>query len=131
MTNEQLIEKALLFRKNAYAPLTGVQVGAALLTKSGECISGVNVESDSGIVHICAERAAIVNAISQGLTKFSKIAVAADFANPIPPCGFCRQALLEFAPDIEIIMTNLHGAVKTATIRELMPLAYTIEDRAD
>ncbi len=124
-----LLAAARAVREHAQAPLTGVQVGAALLTKDGTIITGCNVESASGIIHTCAERAAIYAAIAAGHREFTAIAVISDFPKPIPPCGFCRQALLEFAPDAAVIMATLDGQTKQATILALMPQAYRIEDR--
>lgn len=128
---KQLLEAATLARGRALAPLTGVQVGAALLAPDGAIILGCNVESPSGIVHACAEHTAIFAGVAAGYRHFTRCAVVGDFARPIPPCGYCRQALLEFAPDAEILMANVSGLTECTTVRALMPHAYSITDRAD
>lgn len=128
-THDPLLVVALAARANAVATYSGVKVGAALQTRDGAVIAGANVESPSLIFCICAERAALVAALSAGHREFVRVAVVSDFPEPIPPCGCCRQALLEFAPGIEILMATVSGKTRTATIADLMPLAYRIEDR--
>lgn len=128
-TQDPLLVVALAARENAVATSSGVKVGAALQTADGAMIAGANVESPSLIFHICAERTALVAALSAGHREFVRIAVVSDFPEPIPPCGYCRQALLEFAPDIEILMATVSGKTRTAKIADLLPLAYRIEDR--
>lgn len=128
-TTTALITAARAVREHAHAPLTGVKVGAALEATDGTIITGCNVESPTAIVHICAERAAIVKAISEGHRQFKRIAMIGDFHSPIPPCGYCRQALQEFAPDIEVIMATIDGKIQTAKLTDLNPMAYRIDDR--
>lgn len=126
----ELLVAAEAARANAMAPLTGVRVGAALRTANGVIIPGCNIESPSAIFGCCAERTALFTALAAGHRQFTHVAVMSDFPKPIPPCGFCRQALLEFAPDLEVIMAALNGQVTRARIADLVPLAYRIEDRA-
>jgi cytidine deaminase len=128
---DPLVQAALEVREHAQAALTGVKVGAALQAADGTIFAGCNVESRSGIVHVCAERNALWHAISQGYQEFAKIAVVGDFQAPIPPCGYCRQALLEYAPQIEILMATTAGQTATTNIADLMPFAYNIDNRAD
>lgn len=126
---QEIIEAATQARANAHAPLTNVKVGAALRTTDGTIITGCNIESPSAIINCCAERTALFTALAAGHRTFTHIAVISDFPKPIPPCGCCRQALLEFAPDIEVIMATVSGQTTRATISDLVPLAYRIEDR--
>lgn len=126
---KELIAAATAVRRNAVAPLTGVQVGAALRTTDGTIITGCNIESPSAIINCCAERTALFTALAAGHRTFTHIAVISDFPKPIPPCGCCRQALLEFAPDVEVIMATVDGQTTRATINDLVPLAYRIADR--
>lgn len=126
---QELINAATQARANAHAPLTNVKVGAALRTTDGTIITGCNIESPSAIINCCAERTALFAALAAGHRTFTHIAVISDFPKPIPPCGCCRQALLEFAPDIEVIMATVGGQTTRATISDLVPLAYRIEDR--
>jgi cytidine deaminase len=125
-----LIERAKAVREHAFAPLTGVKVGAILRAKDGTEFPGCNIESPSGIFHTCAERTALVTALCAGHREFSHVVVVGDFHAPIPPCGYCRQALLEFAPGLRVIMATLSGESREALLEDLMPLAYSIKDRA-
>lgn len=130
-TDEQLIAAARAVREHAYAPLTGVKVGAALATADGTIVTGCNVESPSAIFNLCAERTAVVKALADGHCKFMRIAVIGDFTSPISPCGFCRQVLHEFAPDLTVVMATVAGQTRTVRLADLIPLAYRIQDRED
>jgi cytidine deaminase len=123
-TDKKLIESAISARENAHAPYSNFKVGAALLSESGEIITGCNVENATYGLTICAERTAIFKAISDGKNKFEKIAVVADTENLTPPCGACRQIIWEFCGDIEIILANLKGKTETFQMRELFPNAF-------
>ncbi|MBI2343738.1 MAG: cytidine deaminase [Deltaproteobacteria bacterium] len=129
--SDPLFRAALAVRDHAIALHSGVKVGAALETADGAIVTGCNVESPSIIVHICAERAALIAALGAGHRTFHRIAVVGDFRHPIPPCGFCRQALVEFAPDLLVTMATVAGASETLPLRDLLPRAYDIRDRAD
>lgn len=78
-------------RNNSYSPYSKFRVGAAILTETGEIISGSNIENVSIGATICAERTAMVKAVSSGILKFRAIGVASDQAGPCSPCGICRQ----------------------------------------
>ena len=104
---------------------TGFHVGAALLTKSGEIVTGCNVELHTTISSICAERTAMVKAVSMGHTEFRAIAVVSDAEKPISPCAFCRQYLVDFDPEILVIMAGADGSeVVEMTAAELLPMAF-------
>jgi cytidine deaminase len=120
-TGELLLEAARAARVNAHAPYSGFQVGAALEMVDGQIITGCNVENATYGLTICAERVAVVKAISEGHRHFARIAIVADTLQPTPPCGACRQILWEFGGDLEVILGNL--AVETARHRlaELLP----------
>lgn len=125
-----LLKAASDARLKAHTPLSGVQVGAALETPDGTIIQGCNIESVIPILSSCAERTAIISALAQGHHDIRRIAVIADFKSPIPPCGACRQFILEFAPNAEIIIGNLKGQERTfKSVLELLPEPYSIEDR--
>jgi len=117
---DKLIAEAKRARERAYAPYSNFKVGAAVLTADGKVFSGCNVENSSYGLSICAERAAIFNAVSEGYKKFTKIAVVTDTKPPSSPCGACRQVIFEFGDDIEVIMANLKGEVKINRIDELL-----------
>lgn len=121
--NKDLIEKALEARGRAYAPYSKYFVGAALLTADGTIIQGCNVENASYGVTICAERAAVVSAISQGKRDLVAIAVATKDGGS--PCGGCRQALNEFNPQMKVITVNEKGEVTgQTTLQNLLPNAF-------
>ena len=119
-----LIEASLAARLHAHAPYSHFMVGAALEDIDGRLHTGCNVENATYGLSVCAERVAILKAISEGARKFVRIAIAADSASLTPPCGACRQILWEFCGDIEIILTNLHGATETLRLSGLYPRAF-------
>jgi len=128
MTNEQLIELAKEAREKACVDLSGFKVGAALLDKSGEVILGCNIEDPSGIgvTNICAERCALVKALSEGYRDFIKIAVVGGVDELIfcAPCGACRQYLNSWCPKIKVILREDDGTIKEYDMRELLPYSF-------
>ena len=102
---QELISLANQVRSNAYTPYSNYKVGAALLTKSGKIFTGVNVENAAYPATICAERAAVFNAVSAGEREFEAIAVVT--RNGGTPCGSCRQVLSEFGLDIEAFLCQV------------------------
>jgi len=124
---QQLVNQAIQVRLRAYAPYSNYQVGAALLTKSGEIFTGVNVENAAYGETICAERSAVVSAVSAGERQFAAIAVATH--NGGTPCGSCRQVLSEFGLDIEVLLADEQGnLLQQTTVRELLPGAFQGRD---
>ncbi|KAF8835744.1 cytidine deaminase [Paxillus ammoniavirescens] len=104
-TREALIKAAIQAKEYAYVPYSKFRVGAALLCEDGTMIKGANVENASYGGTICAERTAIVKAVSEGIKRFSAIAVSTDVPVPISPCGICRQVIREFCHlDIPILL---------------------------
>lgn len=129
MTDEfvPLVEAACAARLNSHSPYSSFRVGAALLGRSGSIYRGTNVENASIGLSICAERAAICQAVAAGEKEFAAIAVCADGAEPTLPCGACRQVLLEFAPDLIVLVAGDGGAqgkVRQFSLRELIPHAF-------
>lgn len=121
---KKLIDMAAEARFNART-FTGFHVGAALLTKNGEIVTGCNVELHTTLSSICAERTAMVKAVSMGHTAFEAIAVVSDAEKPISPCAFCRQYLVDFDPEILVIMAGADGSeVVEMTAAELLPMAF-------
>lgn len=131
---DPLIAAAKAARERAFAPYSHFQVGAALEADDGTIVAGCNVESASYGLTICAERVALVKGVSEGKTRFCRVAVVTDAESLTPPCGACRQLLWEFAPDAEVVLANLRGAMACHTMRELLPHAFDatqlIEDRS-
>ena len=123
---DKLIAEAKMAREKAYAPYSNFKVGAAVLTSNGKIFSGCNIENSSYGLSICAERAAIFNAVSSGYKKFTKIVVVTDSEPPSSPCGACRQVIFEFGDDIEVIMANLKGDVKIEKIDKLLKDGFKI-----
>jgi len=124
MEDKKLIQKAAEARKKAYAPYSKFKVGAALLTKKGKVYTGANVENSSYGLSMCAERVALFDAVSSGEKEFSRLVIVANTRNPITPCGACRQILLEFCDDLEIISATIKGKAKGFTLKELYPFPF-------
>ncbi len=122
-----LVELAREARERAHAKYSHFKVGAAL-EADGEVYSGSNVESSSYGLSICAERVALTKALSEGAENITRIAVIADTEEPVSPCGACRQLLLDYAPEAEVIMANLAGETKTMKVRDLLPLGFSDKD---
>ncbi|MEO6213905.1 MAG: cytidine deaminase [Vicinamibacterales bacterium] len=119
-----LIEAARGARLRAHAEYSGFKVGAALEGTDGVVISGCNIENATYGLTLCAERVALVKALSDGHTTFTRIAVVADTDAPTPPCGPCRQLLWEYCGDVEIIMANLHGPTARLQLSALLPMPF-------
>ncbi|MBI3585124.1 MAG: cytidine deaminase [Nitrospinae bacterium] len=126
---DKLIAEAKMAREKAYAPYSNFKVGAAVLTTDGKIFTGCNVENSSYGLTICAERAAIFNAVSSGYKKFTKIAVVTDSEPSASPCGACRQVMFEFGDDIEVIMANLKGDIKIMKINELLKDGFRLSKK--
>jgi len=124
MKEKVLIEKAKKARLRAYAPYSKSKVGAALLAKSGKVYTGANVENASLGLTVCAERSALLKAVTNGEKNLVKIAVVADKDEPVTPCGACRQVLSEFVSDLRIICVNLEGKIKRYNLKKLLPDAF-------
>lgn len=132
MTNGELIDLAIEARKNAISP-TEYYVGAALLTSSGKVYTGCNLGTEDGIFNICAERVAICKMLSEGEKSFTKIAVVGGPEDKLiytTPCGVCRQLIMTFGKDIEVVMgyTNENGEIeeKIMKISELLPGGFSM-----
>jgi homotetrameric cytidine deaminase len=124
-----LLDSARQAALHAYAPYSGFRVGAALRLTSGEIVTGANVENVSYGLTICAERSALVRAVSQFGPEIRVEAVAIANLNdaPSPPCGACRQVLAEFIlPDAPVVFPAADGD-RTMTFRELLPLAFEMK----
>jgi len=121
-----LFERAMGVRQWAYAPYSNYHVGAALLASSGKFYDGCNVENAAYGSSICAERTALVKAVSEGERQFEAVAVVTD--NGGSPCGSCRQMLAEFGLDIKVFLLDGMGNISSeTTLRDLLPDAFTPE----
>ncbi len=121
---DPLAAAALQARENAHAPYSNFRVGAALEDSEGHVHTGCNVENATYGLTVCAERVAVLKAMSEGVRSFRRIAVAADTGTLTPPCGACRQILWEFCGDIEVVLVNPHGKTETLQLKALFPRAY-------
>lgn len=124
MTEFELVQKALDMRHYAYAPYSQFRVGAALESIDGQVFTGCNVESAAYGSTICAERTALVKAVSEGVTKFRRIAIAGDSEDYCWPCGACRQMLREFGTALEVLVVNRNGDYQKLTLEELLPHSF-------
>jgi len=122
---KELAETARKAKEYAHAPFSNFRVGAALLTKDGKIITGCNIENSSFGLTICAERTAIFKAYSEGAHEFSAIAIVSDDSEHTPPCGACRQVLIDLAGDIDVVMINSKNKLKIISLNSLIPLAFT------
>jgi cytidine deaminase len=123
---DPLLEAALQVRENAHAPFSNFRVGAALEAEDGRVHTGCNVENATYGLTVCAERVAVLKAVSEGSSTFRRIAIAADTGTLTPPCGACRQILWEFCGDIEVILTNLEGKTESFRMRDLFPRPFDV-----
>lgn len=124
---EAMRRAALEAMERAYAPYSGFRVGAALLTGDGTIVSGANVENASYGAVICAERSALAAAVSGGARAFRGIVVATEAEAPSPPCGICRQALVEFGPRLPVRSVTRGGREARWSMAELLPEPFTPE----
>ena len=121
---EALIAAARQTRENAHAAYSNFRVGAALRATSGRIFGGCNVENATYGLTVCAERVAILKAISEGERGFDAIAVVTDAPSLTPPCGACRQLIWEFCGDVPVVLANLAGKVETVPMRDLFPRPF-------
>lgn len=118
-------ERALAAMDRAYAPYSKFLVGAALLGSDGSIVEGCNVENAAFPSGTCAERAALGTAVTRGVRAFRAIVIASSGETPAPPCGMCRQALVEFSPELEVISITRTGTEARWRLSELLPHAFT------
>ncbi|MCU0496142.1 MAG: cytidine deaminase [Anaerolineae bacterium] len=117
------IEAAIQAAQHAYAPYSSYQVGAALVTLDGTVFTGCNVENAAYPMCICAERTALVKAVSEGQRQFGVLVVATRDGGS--PCGMCRQMLYEFAPELEVVIVDFTGHVHhQIALNQLLTLGF-------
>ena len=132
MDNIELINLAIEAKKKAHVPFSHYKVGAALLTEDGKVYKGCNVECSSYGMTICAERCALVKAVSEGDTKFVKIAVVGGNEDELvytTPCGACRQFLNDFNKDLDIVLGYEENGIisyKEFKLSELLPESFNM-----
>ncbi|NLG23722.1 MAG: cytidine deaminase [Clostridiales bacterium] len=123
MSDDRLFELACRAMERAYAPYSNFKVGACLLTGDGRTFTGANIENASYGATICAERAAIARAVSDGATGFVAVAVAAE-RGAAWPCGICRQVLNEFSRDMRVLVGRAGEGYRAMALSALLPESF-------
>ena len=131
VSDEALLRAALQARERSYCPYSRFAVGAALLAASGGIYTGANVENAAYGLSMCAERVALFRAVAAGERSFLKLAVVGGPAGrapeaPCPPCGACRQALFEFAPELLVLLGTAQGVRKRLPLKALLPEPFEL-----
>ncbi len=125
MTRDDLVKTAFAMLERAYVPYSGFPVGAALLCKDGSVFTGCNVENAAYGSTICAERTALVKAISEGhRDDWDALAVVGRSEDYCWPCGSCRQMLYEFCPELTVLVARGDGDYVTLPLKQLLPYGF-------
>lgn len=125
MTDQELVKQAFAMLERSYCPYSGFPVGAALLCENGEVYTGCNVENAAYGSSICAERTALLKAVSEGhRDDFTRLAVVGNSRDYCWPCGACRQMLYEFAPGLTLLVARADGEFVKLPLSELLPHGF-------
>ncbi len=125
MTDQELVQKAIEMQKFSYVPYSHFPVGAALLCEDGRVFTGCNVENAAYGSTICAERTALLKAVSEGCrTGWTAIAIAGTGSDYCWPCGACRQMLYEFAPNLRVLAARGDGSFVEMELAQLLPRGF-------
>ena len=125
MTERELVDLAFSMLERSYVPYSHFPVGAALECADGSVFTGCNVENSAYGDTICAERTAVVKAVSEGhRDDFTRLAVVGNSTEPCWPCGACRQMLYEFAPELTLLVARMDHSFVKLTLGELMPHGF-------
>lgn len=131
MNKQELCNVAITATDKSYSPYSGCKVGAALLSADGQVFTGCNIENASFSPTICAERTAFAKAVSEGVTKFSAIAIAAKKDGKLStftPCGVCRQVMSEFCDaDFKVLVVTGENTFEEYTLAELLPASFKLD----
>lgn len=124
MDEQQILNLLKETKKQALAKYSNFHVSAVLMTEDQHAVTGINIESSSYGLTICAERVALFKALSEGYRKFDRLYIMSDLREPCPPCGACRQMLIDYAPNIRVIMYSSDGKKEEASLKDLLPNAF-------
>ena len=124
MSDQELLELARKAAENSYSPYSHFPVGAALECADGTIFTGCNVENAAYGDTICAERTALVKAVSEGQRSFTRIAIYGEGQGYCMPCGSCRQALAEFSPEMEVLCAKAGGSYVSYPLTRLLPYTF-------
>ncbi len=124
MTDQALVDLAFTMLERSYVPYSKFPVGAALLCADGTVFTGCNIENAAYGPTICAERTALVKAVSEGYRAFTTLAVVGKSTDYCWPCGVCRQMLYEFAPDLTVLVARGDGDYVKLPLKELLPHGF-------
>lgn len=120
-----LLESARALLSRSAAPYSRFRVAALIESADGATHPGVNVESASYGLSMCAERNALFGALARGVTRFRRLALVSETMRPVLPCGACRQVLLEHAPDLTLLVEGAGGSPEEIALAELLPRPFT------
>lgn len=125
LTQKELAQKAIEAKSKSIANYSNFHVGSALQTSDGKIYLGANIESPTYHLTICAERTAVFQAVLNGERDFKSIAIASDAEDYCPPCGACRQVLLDLCgKELEVVMINKKGETTSFQLKELIPFSF-------
>ncbi|MBN1822877.1 MAG: cytidine deaminase [Endomicrobiales bacterium] len=124
---EKLVNSAKAALKNAYSPYSKFKVGAAVLTGEGRIFTGANVENGSFGLTCCAERVAIYKAVSEGYGRIKAVAIVSSGKGFVTPCGACRQVIVEFNENADVVLVSRGGRTKTLKASGLLPKRFSFK----
>lgn len=127
MNEKKLIKEAILARKYSFSPYSGFKVGSAVLTSNNNIFRGTNIECSSFSLTICAERVAIIKAISEGEKKIKTIAISTDTEDFKFPCGACLQFIADFSINPDIFIINSEGKFIKYKLKDLLPKKFSLK----
>lgn len=127
-SENELLREAWDVLEQSYSPYSKMRVGAVLRSPDGRTFRGCNVENASFGLTVCAERSAISAAVSNGVREFDAIAIVSDGDRALMPCGACRQVLLEFAPELRILVESRDGHRIDIALADLLPNSFRPTD---
>lgn len=128
VSDEFLVECAKKAMENSYSIYSGFRVGAALMTDNNKVFVGCNIENSSFGATICAERTAIVKAVSEGEKRIARIAIVSATGKQTPPCGICLQVLREFMDDDGVVILADNEGVHRYLFRDVYPMSFAMKD---